>query len=352
MSGAKWSSPFDLATRAEMLTDDRRAGRQTGVTRAIFQVFAGLTSVRAEAHASAPLPAPLQMRRAPSDESQQMPDLTPAPTGELKLLADARDHFQALHAAYPSIDAPNAHFLKPDEQQRDTSRTLCTAVELLLSRRSMRSFLAHADRFAMNDAPVLSPRMTYLRFHVTDALFGSYLLRVGSALGWLSEKQQLDRASPFGSAVRAVSQLKQFTAKLAAIRDREWAQVGVHRIDDDPTRARETVWRHIGLLDVLRRGETTPGSWLPKAPSPPRELVNAAAGARKLTQALMDHSGALDAIETFLFHTEPSRIAKLQERRPSLLPNSDPVIALNPIIKAHNFDLMRATFAEAGFDVV
>lgn len=306
---------------------------QRVIARQWFAVMAGLASLQLEVGMEADVPDLLQRSGVSPRQGG----------GAAKLLASGEERFLGLLQAHPGVLDGRHVFLDAREDARETLRVVHSGVELLESRRSMNSFLAVRDRGAVPQLPPMSDFMTYLRFHATDALFGSYLVRVGAMLPGLVKLGNFRRDSPFHQAMLGVRLPEEFAKRMQKIRDKTWRRVNARR---NVPRAQmiETVWRHIGLIERLRGASEVP-AWLPKTPPPDPLVLETADAAAEVVRLLHEHD-ALPAIESFLSATPFSRLIKLATH-PGLLPGGDVITALAPLAKAHSFARLRNTYAEA-----
>lgn len=329
------SLPADvIAADEENATDDVkfRAG-----ARALFNVIAGLASLQLEVGLDDDIPAQVRAQGLAPTEAR----------GTEKYLWTAEERLLGLLDGHPAkwsaFHDRDHFFLASPDDARDIVRVLYTGCELLESRRSMTSFLALRDRGTAPGLPPLSDFMTYLRFHLGDVLFGSYLVRVGAQLTRLPGEARFRRGTQFMLDLQGVSLPDVFTKCMKRIRDTVWRKLPSQRLARK--QQSETVWRHIGLLDRLR-GAATKADWLPPTPAPDPLVLDAADAASEIVTLLHRHN-ALPAIETFLYRTRYTTLKELAAGENGLFPSRDPVVALAPLAKAHSFVRLKADFAEA-----
>jgi hypothetical protein len=326
------AAAFPTTTKASLA-----AGGIPGLARRIFEVMAGLGSVHLEGDLYGRPPAPLVRAAAPANES----DLS---NGTMLFLLAMQERLLGLLAAHPG-DQTGAivSLLAPDEPD-DTRRVVFLLCELVKARRKASTFLALRDRSPITNERPLSDQMAYLRFHLGDALFGKFLVRAGGQLRRLSRAGAgLPQDSAVRRAIDGVSDLQGFHEENQAI-GRIFNAMNPLR-NAAAVAQQDTVWRHIGLLELLRRGPRGVPAWLPAAPTPP-DLDNAAHGAMQLFDIIERHN-ALPAIEAVLFKSPFELIRRMASD--GVLPIVGEQAALSPIAKAQSFALLRATFA-AAFD--
>jgi hypothetical protein len=313
-------------------------GGTPALARNIFEVIAGLGSVHIEGDLFGRPPSPLLRAGAPTSES----DLS---DGTMLFLLAMQERMLGLLDAHPG-DQTGAivSLLSPDEPD-DTTRVVLLLCELVKARRQPSTFLALRDRPSMANERPYSDQMAYLRFHLGDALFGKFLVRVGGQLRRLSRAGGgLPRDSAVRRAIEGVSDLEGFHEENQAV-GRIFNAMNPLRNVRAEVDQQDTVWRHIGLLDLLRRGPQGAPAWLPTAPTPPA-LDNAAQAAVQLFDNIHNHN-ALPAIEAVLFRSPFELVRRMASD--GVLPIVGEDAALSPIAKAQSFALLRATFA-AAFD--
>ncbi|MFN8421540.1 MAG: hypothetical protein U0528_20190 [Anaerolineae bacterium] len=312
------------------------------------EIMSGLASLNMEL--KTPLPA-FSLPYNPNDPH----DLSRTTLqGAEKLLVDATDRFFALVATHTPLASKDGKFifLRAKDGSPETLQVLYTGYQLIETKRSLNTLLAFRDRKDFSPFEPLSDFMTYLRFHLGDALFTSYLTRAGANLLILAKSVELKANSPFKQALSHVSKqdlLKAVKACKLIVkkRSKKGQQINSTRIPESGKRSdmKETVWRHIGLLDELRTATQVP-AWLPSNPTPAPDVANGAQCVRDLLQIFVDFK-VLPLIEAFLSGTKFTTMAKLAGKHQGLFPSSDLVRALAPLSKAHSFARLAGTIAEA-----
>ncbi|MBX3066654.1 MAG: hypothetical protein KF726_26980, partial [Anaerolineae bacterium] len=338
-----FDEPAKKETQAERVQRNTRAG-----TRHLVDIMAGLASVNMEIGLETPLPTFV----LPYNPENPKDPNRPTSQGAERLLENAIDRLIALLLAhFPVVSPDGKHtFLKANDNSAETLQVIYTGYQLIEIKRSLRSLLAFRDRKLFPELKPLSDFMTYLRFHLGDTLFTSYLLHIGAYLHIIAKSGEFKRGSPFAQALEGFPQgdLLEIVNTCKSLL-KEWAKPGQQiqsiRLTVKRADMKDAVWRHIGLLDELRTAPQVP-TWLPVNPKIAPALANGAKCASELVLALYANKG-LPIIETFLAQTDFTTLAKLATKHRGLFPLGNLVQELAPISKAQSFTRLAGTIAEA-----
>ncbi len=225
-----------------------------------------------------------------------------------------------------------------DRYGTDTYNCLRVQARWYASRMRPHTLVAQAHRTEkLMNLPRFSPFVTYLRFHAGDAVFMGVLLRTITQLDKLDkvwEKEKSTWGNSFRKAFASSKWSKSQSNKLEKMLRTHWA----------PKVPKETAWRHIGLIDAIKRRGGAP-TWLkhlkPIRPDPRLEIT--ANVARQTIEAIANQ-GLIEAVNLALEFTP---ISKLVSLKMVPIPDGSRLRARWPLANAHSFERKRLTYEDA-----